>query len=288
MMLGADAGRSAGPAGVDTVVSRGRAPGDGIGEKPEGNQVLLDVSDLHCSFGGVQAVAGASFTVTTGSLTGMIGPNGAGKSTVINIIGGQVRPTAGTVRFGDRAVGGMSPHEISRRGITRTFQTANVFGRLTVLENLLLGAPQWRGETLGAALAGKWLWRRQEGELIEKAQGILERFGLTFLQNERAGELSGGQRRLVEIMRALMADPKLLLLDEPMAGINPTLARSIAEILVGLRDDGLTMVMVEHELHLLERICDPVICMVQGRVLAEGSMAELRANPEVVDAYLQG
>ena len=136
---------------------------------------LLEVSELRCSFGGVQAVAGASFAVRTGTLTGLIGPNGAGKSTVINIIGGQVRPTAGTVRFDGHPIGGMAPHDISRAGITRTFQTANVFGRLTVLENLLLGAPHWRGETLRAALTGKWLWRRNEAALIDKAQAILAR-----------------------------------------------------------------------------------------------------------------
>jgi ABC-type branched-subunit amino acid transport system ATPase component len=249
---------------------------------------LLEVSELRCSFGGVQAVAGASFAVRTGTLTGLIGPNGAGKSTVINIIGGQVRPTAGTVRFDGHPIGGMAPHDISRAGITRTFQTANVFGRLTVLENLLLGAPHWRGETLRAALTGKWLWRRNEAALIDKAQAILERFGLTRLQNEYAGELSGGQRRLVEIMRALMAEPKLLLLDEPMAGINPSLARSIADMLAQLRDEGMTMVMVEHDLHLVDLLCDPVICMVWGRVLAEGSMVDLRRNREVINAYLEG
>jgi branched-chain amino acid transport system permease protein len=287
-MLEAHAREVAAAVRAGTAVGSDPATPEGERREPTDHRVLLAVSDLRCSFGGLQAVAGASFTVEEGSLTGMIGPNGAGKSTVINIIGGQVRPTAGAVEFQGQQIAGMVPHEISRKGITRTFQTANVFGRLTVLENLLLGAPHWRGETLAAALAGKRVWRSREHVLIEKAQAILDRFGLTFLQNERAGELSGGQRRLVEIMRALMAEPKLLLLDEPMAGINPTLARSIAEILVGLREEGLTMLMVEHELHLLERICDPVICMVQGRVLAEGSMAELRANPEVIDAYLQG
>jgi ABC-type branched-subunit amino acid transport system ATPase component len=253
-----------------------------------GGVPLLEVSDLRCSFGGVQAVDGASFTVREGTLTGLIGPNGAGKSTVLNAIGGQVRPAGGTVRFAGQALDNSAPHHVSRAGITRTFQTANVFGRLTVLENLLVGAPSWRGETLLASLPGKWYWRRHEDELVDKAQSILERFGLERLQNDYAGELSGGQRRLVEIMRALMAEPKLLLLDEPMAGINLTLAQSIADLLLELRDEGVTMVMVEHDLHVVERVCDPVVCMVQGRVLAEGSMAQLRANQEVIDAYLQG
>ncbi|HWF74830.1 MAG TPA: ABC transporter ATP-binding protein [Solirubrobacteraceae bacterium] len=263
------------------------APTEGTTAGPAGTH-LLEVSDLHCSFGGVQAVDGASFTVREGTLTGLIGPNGAGKSTVLNAIGGQVRPTGGTISFAGRALGDVTPHDVSRAGITRTFQTANVFGRLTVLENLLMGAPSWRGETLLAVLPGKHFWRGHEAELVDKAQGILERFGLERLQNDYAGELSGGQRRLVEIMRALMAEPKLLLLDEPMAGINLTLARSIADLLLELRGEGVTMVMVEHDLHVVERICDPIVCMVQGRVLAEGSMAELRANQEVIDAYLQG
>jgi ABC-type branched-subunit amino acid transport system ATPase component len=253
-----------------------------------GRTSILEVSDLRCSFGGVQAVAGATFSVGTGTFTGIIGPNGAGKSTVVNVIGGQLRPKSGTVTFHEGQITGLSPHEISRRGIVRTFQTANVFGRLTVLENLLLGASPWGGENLRTALLGKWSWRRQERALVEKAQAILNRFELAHLQNEYAGQLSGGQRRLVEIMRALMSDADLLLLDEPMAGINPSLGRSIADRLVEMVQEGMTMIMVEHDLNLVERVCSHVICMVQGRVLATGTMADLRENQEVVDAYLEG
>lgn len=255
---------------------------------PRGDAPLLEVTDLRCSFGGVQAVAGASFTVAKGTLTGIIGPNGAGKSTVVNVIGGQIRPKSGSVAFQGSAITGLSPHEICGRGIVRTFQTANVFGRLTVLENMLLGAAPWSGEKLHVALLGKWSWRRQERVLVEKAQAIMERFELIHLQNEYAGQLSGGQRRLVEIMRALMTDAELLLLDEPMAGINPSLGRSIANRLVEMVGEGMTMIMIEHDLNLVERVCDHVICMVQGRVLATGKMVELRENKEVVDAYLEG
>ena len=255
---------------------------------PLGGADLLEVNELRCSFGGVQAVAGASFSVAKGTLTGIIGPNGAGKSTVVNVIGGQIRPKSGSVRFQGAAITGLPPHEICRRGIVRTFQTANIFGRLTVLENMLLGASPWNGEKLHVALLGKWSWRRQERSLVERAQAIMERFELTHLQNEYAGQLSGGQRRLVEIMRALMTDAELLLLDEPMAGINPSLGRSIANRLVDMVGEGMTMIMVEHDLNLVERVCDHVICMVQGRVLATGKMAELRENQEVVDAYLEG
>jgi ABC-type branched-subunit amino acid transport system ATPase component len=249
---------------------------------------LLEVTDVRCAFGGIQAVAGTSFTVREGTFTGLIGPNGAGKSTMVNIIGGQIKPDAGTVQLAGEMLTGRAPHEVSRRGVTRTFQTANIFPRLTVLENLLLGASPWAGESFWNAVLGKWRWKRQETELIERAQEILERFELTRLQNEYAGELSGGQRRLVEIMRALMSRPRLLLLDEPMAGINPTLAGWIAEMLMGLLTDGMTLIMVEHDLQLVERVCDRVICMVQGRVLAEGRMADLRQNQEVIDAYLEG
>jgi ABC-type branched-subunit amino acid transport system ATPase component len=175
---------------------------------------------------------------------------------------------------------------VARHGIARTFQQANVFGGLTVLENLLVGAAPWRGERLAAALAPRRAWSAREAELIERAWGLLRRFGLMAIANDRAAALSGGQRRLVELMRTLMGEPKLLLLDEPMAGVSPALAQSIASQLEELRDSGMTMLMVEHELRLVERLCDPVVVMAQGTVLAEGSMAQLRTEKAVIDAYL--
>jgi ABC-type branched-subunit amino acid transport system ATPase component len=249
---------------------------------------LLEVSDLHCAFGGVQAVAGASFAVEAGSLTGLIGPNGAGKSTVINVIDGQVRPNAGSITFDGTEIHGWPTHRIAQAGVARTFQSANVFGRLTMLENMLLGARPWKGESLPVALLGGRAWRRREAVLVDRAQSILRRFDMLSHQNEYAGSLSGGQKRILEIMRSLMSDPKLLLLDEPMAGINPSLALRIAEHLADLRTGGMTMLMVEHDLRIVEKVCDPVIVMVQGRVAAEGSLAEVRQNPEVVNAYLAG
>lgn len=275
-------------AGLKVDASRSPAVEPSTASRAAADAALLQVNDLRCSFGGVQAVAGATFSVDKGSFTGLIGPNGAGKSTVVNAIGGQVRPQGGSIMFRGTPITGLSPHEICRRGVVRTFQTANIFARLTVLENLLLGAAPWSGEVLRVVLLGKWSWRRQERDLVEKAQGIMEHFGLSHLQNEYAGELSGGQRRLVEIMRALMTDAELLLLDEPMAGINPSLGRSIADRLVEMVGEGMTMVMVEHDLNLVERVCDDVICMVQGKVLATGRMEVLRENQEVVDAYLEG
>ena len=249
---------------------------------------LLVVDDLHRSFGGVRAVAGASFTVAEGTVTGLIGPNGAGKSTVISLIGGQLRPTSGRVLFQGADVSGQRPQRIATYGVIRTFQTANLFGRMTVIENLLVGAPAWRGESVTAALVGKWSWRARERQLVQQAREVLSRFGMEHIEREYAANLSGGQKRIVEIMRALMARPRLLLLDEPMAGVNPALAGRIADHLAELRSEGITMLMVEHELAVVERLCDPVIVMAQGRVLAEGSMADLRSNQEVVSAYLAG
>ena len=249
---------------------------------------VLRVAGLSCHFGGVQAVRDATFEVRPGTITGLIGPNGAGKSTVINMIGGTQRPDRGSVSFAGTELSGKPPHEVARHGIVRTFQQANVFARLTVLENLLVGAAPWRGERLAAALGPRRAWSAPQDVLLAQAWDILRRFGLGAIANEYAGALSGGQRRLVELMRALMARPKLLLLDEPMAGVSPPLALAIADRLLELRGTGMTMLMVEHELRLVEKLCDPVIVMASGAVLAEGTMAELQANQAVVDAYLGG
>jgi len=249
---------------------------------------LLRVEGLACHFGGVLAVQDATFDVRHGTITGLIGPNGAGKSTVINLISGSTRTGQGSVRFNGDEIAGQRPHEIAHRGIVRTFQQANVFGGLTVLENLLVGAAPWRGERVSAALGRKQAWSATQSGLLDQAWDILRRFGLEGIANDYARALSGGQRRLVELMRALMAQPALLLLDEPMAGVHPALAASIADRLLEMRDAGMTMLMVEHELRLVEKLCDPVVVMARGTVLAEGSMAELQSNQEVVDAYLGG
>ncbi|MGA8633228.1 MAG: ABC transporter ATP-binding protein [Candidatus Dormiibacterota bacterium] len=255
---------------------------------PAPAEPMLQASDLRRSFGGVDAVAGASFAVRPGTITGLIGPNGAGKSTVINIIGGQMRPDGGRVLFRGREIQGLPPHRVARAGLVRTFQTANVFARLTVLENLLLGARPWDGETFHAALLGRWFWRRRETELVDRAESMLDRFGMRRMENDDAGTLSGGQKRILEIMRALMSEPVMLLLDEPMAGVNPTLAHTIGDHLHDLRVQGMTMLMIEHDLALVDRLCDSVVVMAQGRVLAEGSLRDLRQSREVLDAYLAG
>ncbi len=249
---------------------------------------LLVVDALHKHYGGVRAVDGVSFAVPRGSLTGVIGPNGAGKSTVLGMIAGSVRPDRGSITLGGEQIAGRPPHAVARRGVIRTFQTASVFPRLTVVENLLLGVPPWEGERIWRALVGRRRWRQAEREQVDRAHALLRRLALEELADTYGGELSGGQKRLVEIGRALMARPRLLLLDEPMAGVSRTLAPAIESLIAELRDDGMTVVLIEHELGLVERLCSPVIVLAQGRVLMQGEMEECRADPGVQRAYLVG
>jgi neutral amino acid transport system ATP-binding protein len=248
----------------------------------------LVVRDLRRDFQAVRAVDGASFSAREGRITGLIGPNGAGKSTALSVIAGALKPSGGSVEFAGAQVAGLAPHRIAKLGIVRTFQISSEFGALTVLENLLVAAPGHRGDTLAGALLGKWYWRREEEALVARARGLLERFEMSAKEDEYAGNLSGGQKRLLEIMRGLMASPKLLLLDEPMAGVNPSLTRRIETHLLELRDEGLSMLMVEHELGVVERLCDPIVVMAQGKVIAEGTMELIRADQGVLDAYLVG
>jgi ABC-type branched-subunit amino acid transport system ATPase component len=249
-------------------------------------EACLVVEDLRRDFGGVWAVDGASFSVKRGAITSLIGPNGAGKSTVVGIVGGAVPAAAGRVIFEGEDITHLPSYERARRGLVRTYQLSSEFGRLTVLENLLVAAPEQRGERMRTLLLGKRYWRNQERELVQRARGLLERFGMSAKEDEYAGNLSGGQKRLVEIMRALMAEPKLVLLDEPMAGVNPTLARSIEDDLASLVNDGVTLFLVEHELEVVDRLSDSVIAMALGKVLAIGTMADLRSRKDVLDAYL--
>ncbi len=249
---------------------------------------ILEVRDVHRDFGGVKAVNGASFSAQKGRITGLIGPNGAGKSTLLGIIAGAIKPVSGRITFDGRDVSGFPPHRVARAGLIRTFQLSAEFGKLTVLENMLVAPQQQKGETLWGAELGRLYWGRDEEVLVDRARKLLDRFGMTPKENELAGNLSGGQKRLLEIMRGLMAGPKMLLLDEPFAGVNPTLAREIENYLLDLRDEGLSMIMVEHELSVVERVCDPVVVMAQGKVIAEGPMGDVRARKEVLDAYLVG
>jgi ABC-type branched-subunit amino acid transport system ATPase component len=249
---------------------------------------VLRAEGLERQFGGVRAVAGVSIAVNRGTLTGLIGPNGAGKSTLLAMLAGTLPPSAGLISYDGRDVTAMPAYKRARLGLVRTFQLASEFKRLTVLENLLAAVPGHRGDSMRGALRGPRYWRQDEAAAVTRARVLLDRFGLTAHENTYAGDLSGGQRRLVEIMRALMAEPTVLLLDEPMAGVHPALARRIGELLTGLCADGLTILMVEHELAIMDEFCDPVIVMAEGTVLAEGTMRALRGRPEVVEAYLVG
>lgn len=249
---------------------------------------LLEVRDVVRAFGGVRAVDGCSFSIPPGGVNGLIGPNGAGKSTLINIVCGNVRPQQGQVSFQGTAITGWAAHRIAQRGLIRTFQLSREFGGLTVLENLLAVAPKQAGEGFFTAILQPRRCRRQDNYLLEKARELLQTFALYELRNEYARNLSGGQKRLLELARAVMAEPKLLLLDEPMAGVNPALVERLVEHIAALRESGITFVMVEHNLNLVERLCDHVIVMATGKVLASGTMADLRANEEVVRAYLGG
>lgn len=249
---------------------------------------ILEVRGLHRQFLGVHAVRDVSFVLEPGRLTGLIGPNGAGKSTVLQMLAGMFPPTSGQIFYEGRDVTREPMYQRARRGLIRTFQHASEFKRLTVLENLLSSVPEHPGDSFMGSLLGPRFWRKREAEATQQAHELLERFRLTQHADSYAGELSGGQRRLVEVMRALMAKPKLLLLDEPMAGVHPHLAGEIGDQLLALRSEGLTILMVEHELSVVDRLCDRVIVMAVGQILADGLMSELRLKREVVDAYLVG
>lgn len=250
--------------------------------------LALHVSNVSRSFGGLRAVDDCSFEVRQGTITGLIGPNGAGKSTMLNMLAGALKPNSGSIHFHGNEIAGLSAFKIARMGIARTFQLSSEFARLTVLENLMVPPLRQRGDSVWAALLGPRVWMREERAHLTTAWALLERFGLARLAQEYAGNLSGGQKRLLELARALQLQPRLLLLDEPMAGVNPALISQLADYIADLKQEGLTVVMVEHEMGTVERLCNPIIVMAQGHVLAEGSMAEIRANPAVVSAYLSG
>lgn len=238
------------------------------------------------SFLGVKAVNGATFDVPQGQITALIGPNGAGKTTVVTIISGAMACDSGSVHVGSTDVTGWPNHRIARLGLIRTFQLSRELGGLTVLENLLVAPKAQAGESLVNIFFRPRLMRREERRNIEQAKEILQRYGLYELRDNRARALSGGQKKLLEIARAVMASPSVLLLDEPMAGVNPALIDRIGEYILDLKRQGMTILMVEHNLNIVETICDHVIVLAEGRTLATGRLSELRSNVEVVRAYL--
>ena len=256
--------------------------------QPSLNAALLAADDVHRHFEGMHAVDGVSIEVPTGKITGLVGPNGAGKSTFLAVLAGTLPASEGKIVYDGQDITRMPAYARARRGLVRTFQLPSEFARLTVLENLLVAAPHNRGDSLWGALLGKAYWMGDERRLVEQARGLLKRFGMSAKESDYAGTMSGGQKRLIEIMRALMLGPRLLLLDEPMSGVHPSTVEEIQHYLQELRKEGLTILMVEHELHMVERLCDSVVVMAQGKVIGSGTMASLRQQKEIVDAYLVG
>jgi branched-chain amino acid transport system permease protein len=249
---------------------------------------MLVAEDVHRHFEGMHAVDGVSLAVPRGQITGLIGPNGAGKSTFLAVLAGTLPASSGRISLEGEDITRRPAYVRARRGLVRTFQLPSEFGRLTVLENLLVGAPNHRGDSLFGALMGKRYWASDEDRIVAEARGLLKRFGMSAKESDYAGQMSGGQKRLIEIMRALMLHPRCLLLDEPMSGVHPRVVAEIQYYLATLRADGLTILMVEHELHLVEQLCDSVFVMAQGKLIGSGTMASLRKQREIVDAYLVG
>ena len=247
---------------------------------------ILEVRGLVRRFGGVVALDGLDLEVRAGTVTALIGPNGAGKSTAFQCISGVLRPDAGQVRLNGRDITGWRPDRITGAGLVRSFQIARGIPRLTVLENLLLYGAAQPGESLLPAILQGGATRRREAELHARARDVAARLNLTRVLDNPAAALSGGQKKLMEIGRALMAAPRLLLLDEPVAGVNPTLAAEIARHIAHLRDEGMTVLVVEHHMDFVASLCDPVIVMAEGRHLVEGSFAAIAEDAQVQEAYM--
>ena len=260
-------------------------PGVGSTDRP-----LLQVDELRKTFGGITAVDGVSFGVEAGTITGLIGPNGAGKSTTFNLITGVHKPDSGRVRFQDANITGLRPDQIAAHGLVRSFQIAREFPAMTVMENVMLAPPNQQGETLWrSVLPGvRASMTEQETELRDRAWEVLEFFEIDHLANEFAGNLSGGQRKLLEMARVLMTDPDMILLDEPLAGVNPTLEKKLLDRLHELKADGYTFLLVEHDMEVIMNHCDPIIVMHQGQLLVEGDAETVQNNEQVLEAYLGG
>jgi branched-chain amino acid transport system ATP-binding protein len=250
---------------------------------------MLRVEGLYKSFGGLMAVCDCSFKVEKGSITGLIGPNGAGKTTLFNIIAGRYKPDRGGIFFKDQEIDGLPPHKIFHKKLYRTFQITREFGHMTVLENLMLMPANQTGENIWNTWFRASSVRSQEHELMQKAYEVLDFVELSELRDEYAGSLSGGQKKLLELGKSLMADPEMVLLDEPGAGVNPTLMKKLVDNIRRLRDEkNITFLLIEHNMDLIMELCDPIIVMSEGRKLAEGHPEEIRNNKEVLEAYLGG
>ena len=249
---------------------------------------MLKVIDIHKSFGGLKALDGVSLEVERGSITGLIGPNGSGKTTLFNVISRFYPKDAGEIYLEGERIDELRPNEVAGKGLCRSFQISQVPEKMTVLENMLLAPKGQMGEGLWNALFGRRRGRSQERQNLEKALHLLNSVELTDLRNEYAGNLSGGQKKLLALGRILMADPEIILLDEPTAGVNPTLIKSLMRLIEDLRNGGKTFFFVEHNMKVISDICDKVYVLDFGRKIAEGTPREIQQNEEVLEAYLSG
>ncbi|MDJ1008105.1 MAG: ABC transporter ATP-binding protein [Paracoccaceae bacterium] len=248
---------------------------------------MIVVEDVHKHFGGFHAVDGASLEIAEGSITGLIGPNGAGKTTLFNVIAGNLKPTSGRVTMAGEDITGLPPHALFHKGLLRTFQIAHEFSSMSVRENLMMVPGQQSGETIWNAWVGRRRIAEEERALSQKADEVLEFLTIDHLAGERAGNLSGGQKKLLELGRTMMVDARIVFLDEVGAGVNRTLLNTIADAIVRLnRERGYTFCVIEHDMDFIGRLCDPVIVMAEGKVLAEGTIDEIKADEQVIEAYL--
>lgn len=247
---------------------------------------VIDVRHVTKRFGGLTAVNDCSLQVERGSITGLIGPNGAGKSTLFNMVAGNIAPDSGTIIFDGADVTGMKPHQLFRRGMLRTFQIAHEFSNMTALENLMVVPPGQPGESLWRTWIDPGAVKDRDRHVRQKANDVIDFLKLGHVKNELAGNLSGGQKKLLELGRTMMVDAKVVLLDEVAAGVNRTLLQDLAANIERMNQElGYTFFVIEHDMDLIGRLCDPVIVMAQGEKIAEGPMKELRANPQIIEAY---
>ncbi|MEO0382334.1 MAG: ABC transporter ATP-binding protein [Pseudomonadota bacterium] len=248
---------------------------------------MIRVTDLHKRFGGVHAVDGASIEIKTGTITGLIGPNGAGKTTLFNVIAGAFPPSSGKVELDGEDITGLPAHTLFHKGLLRTFQIAHEFSTLTVRDNLMMVPPGQPGESLISAWFRPSAVRTSEKQISDRVDEVLDFLGLTHLADERAGNLSGGQKKLLELGRTMMVDAKIVFLDEVGAGVNRTLLNTIGDAIIRLnKERGYTFCMIEHDMAFISRLCDPVIVMAEGKVLVEGPADVVRKDERVIEAYL--
>lgn len=279
------------PTGETTLtgpVARAKTTGLHVGDAGPGCKKvdpILVADGVHRAFGGLTAVDVEHLEIPRGAITALIGPNGAGKTTLFNLLTGFDKPDKGEWSFDGKSLHNVSAYKVARRGLVRTFQLTKALGLLTVLDNMKLGALGQRGESFWQAMIPV-IWRRQDGEIEERAMRLLAKFKLDAKSDDFAASLSGGQRKLLEMARSLMTEPTLVMLDEPMAGVNPALTQSLLDHIIDLKDEGMTVLFVEHDMHMVRHVADWVVVMAEGRIVAEGDPHTVMRDPAVVDAYL--